>query len=76
MAGVLTPVTSAVNYTIPDTLVCGMTLWVKNSSAGDITITAPTNGFFRDGTNTMTLPTLKNACFVNDGGTYIHARYV
>jgi hypothetical protein len=76
MAGVLAPVTTAVNYTIPDTLVCGMTLWVLNSSAGDITITAPTNGKFRDGTTTMTLPASENCCFVNNGGTYIHARYV
>ena len=75
MAGVLAAVTTAVDYTIPDTLVCGMTLWVLNSSAGNITITTPTNGVFRDGTTTMTLPTLKNACFVNDGGTYIHERY-
>ena len=74
MAGRIPSVTSAVNYTIPDTLVCGMTLWITNSSGGDITITEPTNGAFYTGATTLTLPTLKKLCVVNNGGRFIHAR--
>ena len=49
-------------------------MWVKNTKAGDITITAPSGGTFRDGTDTMTLPEGKYGCFANIGGTFIHAR--
>ena len=77
MGGMIAAVTSGVNYTLPDTLVTGMTIWVKNSSAGNITITAPTGisgATFRDGNTTMTLPAGAYGCFVNNGGRYIHSR--
>ena len=76
MGGLIAAVDSAIDYTIPDTLVCGMTMWVKNTSAGDITITAPTGisgAAFRDGT-TLTLPAGAYGCFVNNGGKFIHSR--
>ena len=76
MGGMIAAVDSDVDYTLPDTLVCGKFMWVKNTGAGNITITAPTGisgAAFRDGT-TLTLASGKYGCFVNNGGTFIHAR--
>ena len=77
MGGMIAAVDTAVNYTLPNTLICGKFMWVKNSSAGNITITAPvgiTGARFRSGNTTMTLPAGKYACFTNNGGTFIHDR--
>ena len=65
---------TAVNYTLPDTLVCGMFMWVHNSAAGNITITAPANCAFRDGGTTMVMPAGTNGCFQNLGGAFIHSK--
>ena len=74
MGGRLSDVDSAVNYTLLDTLVCGMAQWVNNTAAGNITITAPTNCSFAGGGTTLVMATNTHGCFVNVGGAFIHAR--
>jgi len=74
MGGLLADITSAVDFAIPDTLVCGMTVRVNNTAAGSITVTAPTGCAFAGGGTTLVMPINTKGHFVNDGGTFIHAR--
>ena len=78
MGGKIDAVDSAVNYQLPDTLTAGFFMWVKNTGAGNITISlpaaAPSGTHFLGGADTFTLPTGKYGCFTNIGGKVIQAR--
>ena len=77
MGGRITAVTSDVDYTLPDTLVAAIELWVTNSGAGAITVSVPsgiTGAAFVGGGTTYSLPAGKKACFLNVSGNNIHIR--
>jgi hypothetical protein len=65
---------SAVDFALPDTLVCGMTLRVNNTAAGSITVTAPTACAFQGGGTTLVMAVGTHGHFVNNGGKLVHAR--
>lgn len=78
MGGKIAAVDSDVDYKLPDTLEAGFFMWVKNTAAGNITISlpdaVPTGTHFSGGEDTFTLPTGKVGCFTNVGGKVIQAR--